>query len=1030
MLERLEASGLKTISLRDHDASGSDKKLEVMDPFTFFANFNRGTTFENRVGILKELKRELGLAADLPADFDGLSLVSSMKSWFFPVESQRTKTTIEDLWSLANACVDTSSEKMDPDLFARCLGIPGIGSAKLTMGLYWLNPERFLPLDALTTSYLQERGIGIPNVGVRTLEGYLEIISQVGVSIGTDFALISRQAFESAANIEISVGELDKMFLALLQRTADEKGATVEKIADALLHHVQDDGENEITNRIHVLTEIRELLQSSEIDLNQLDRTASRLWVLQQSNDAIHRNRFLNNEVAHTAIAALLDDSAGNPDINQIDSFIETATTNGYSDKKGQPAKAGAAQFASVLLSAKFPERFADFRANRWNELYSHLVGEKRVLCRGDYGWQIVRAASLAKRLAETPTFAKFFGPDHALWKLAGIAWTFKDGVPEMTTKRYWAGGHDWGEEGSQLDAFKKGNYWQLGWSRDADKPVAKRCWERFTQITPGDEFAIKGIGGKHDLVIHLIGRVENVDPTTGKIQLMPLERKLYSDKAPTGRGAGNWHDPLVPVERLQDIDLLFHGRKVKPDDTESNAEPLPLNLILYGPPGTGKTFALDNDLRSRFTSKDIILSRPDFLKETIAELSWWQVIVLVLLDLKSARVPEIRAHEILQAKDELMAQKDASAMIWAMLQSHTVEDCASVHYSKRSQPFLFNKDEDGIWSINEDIVRKDVPDLLEIMSKIENHKVETRSVRRFEFVTFHQSYSYEDFVEGIRPVVSDEAETGTIGYEVQDGIFKHMVNRAMADPENDYALFIDEINRANISKVLGELITLLEPDKRTRWDSELGKWEDGICVKLPYTHARNPLAPLFGVPANLYIIGTMNTADRSIALLDTALRRRFEFREMMPDYEVISRVGTPIIHIGDNVEIDLVQLLQTMNQRIEYLYDRDHQLGHSFFLDISSFEELEEVFLKKVIPLLQEYFYEDWEKIQIVFADLEPGGDVGENSVKDNAIIRCREAGSDRYLKSMIDEDLMTKRLYEMPVSITPDSIVKIYQD
>jgi 5-methylcytosine-specific restriction protein B len=171
-----------------------------------------------------------------------------------------------------------------------------------------------------------------------------------------------------------------------------------------------------------------------------------------------------------------------------------------------------------------------------------------------------------------------------------------------------------------------------------------------------------------------------------------------------------------------------------------------------------------------------------------------------------------------------------------------------------------------------------------------------------------------------------------------------------------------------------------------------------------------------------------MNTADRSIALLDTALRRRFEFQELMPDTGIIRDKGIQIINAGE-LEIDLVRLLQTMNQRIEYLYDRDHQIGHSYFLEIQTYEDLEQVFLKKIIPLLQEYFYEDWEKIQTVFADLEPDGEGDGHRVKENAIIKCRDLTADSYLIKVIDQDLQSKRLYVVPDSIQPESIVKIYE-
>lgn len=173
------------------------------------------------------------------------------------------------------------------------------------------------------------------------------------------------------------------------------------------------------------------------------------------------------------------------------------------------------------------------------------------------------------------------------------------------------------------------------------------------------------------------------------------------------------------------------------------------------------------------------------------------------------------------------------------------------------------------------------------------------------------------------------------------------------------YVFIIDEINRGNISKIFGELITLIEETKRAGAP-------EAMEATLPYSGEQ------FSVPENVYILGTMNTADRSIALMDTALRRRFEFEEMMPDAEVLESLGVATIVI-DDAELNVARMLDVINARIEYLFDREHTIGHAFFTrlkDDPTLETLAGIFEKNVIPLLQEYFYEDYEKIQLVLGD------------------------------------------------------------
>lgn len=227
------------------------------------------------------------------------------------------------------------------------------------------------------------------------------------------------------------------------------------------------------------------------------------------------------------------------------------------------------------------------------------------------------------------------------------------------------------------------------------------------------------------------------------------------------------------------------------------------------------------------------------------------------------------------------------------------------------------------------------------IFKEIENNtqnsgvEISLELENRVKFVTFHQSYSYEDFIEGFRPNLH-------ANIELKDGIFKEMVSDAIKDEENNYYLIIDEINRGNISKIFGELITLIEEDKRDIYE-----------VTLPYSKEK------FKVPSNLYIIATMNSTDKSIATIDIALRRRFTFLKMKPNEELIT-----FSHAKE--------VFNKLNTFIEEHLSEDYKLGHSYFMKIQNKEDLEFVKEYKIKPLLEEYFYADEDNYKKVIEILE----------------------------------------------------------
>lgn len=822
MLEK----GLRAIEFKDKNEAGESIPLREIDPFTFFAHFNRGLTEENRIKILSFLKTRLKLAAPVPSDFHGIPVANMQKAWFFAFASKRKDEDIPALWDLAHECLKHGPEEMDAEVFKRCLDIRQIAIPKLTIGMFWLNPVEYIALDSLMLAFLGDKGIKVNPSRIVSLSDYRSVIQRVKNEISDNFPQVSRDAFIESHKLPCSQEELDSGISKLLQETAKHNKISIEHVVRHVTIEKSSDNENEIINRIKHLSDAREIL-NKPINLQMLQKTLSSLWMLKTQGDSIRMNDFFDSEHAANLIEELLNDESDINEIDRIESFIQDSMKAGYTDPRGRDVSS-AVQFASILMSAKYPDRYVDFRENRWNKLFELVKCSKTKFFSGlSYPMKLIMAGKFASALAKTPTFIEYFGNDNSLWKVAGLAWEFKDGIPV----------------------------------------------------------------------------INNPPPSLN----------------------------------------------------------IPSNTILYGPPGTGKTWKLRNEYMARFTDTEAVLSREEYAATLVADMGWWQVITMVMMDLKKCKVSQIMDHPLMQARIKRSSNANPRAAIWAHIQMHTKNDCPTVNYKKRYEPLLFWKDEHSTWSIDEEIAAETVP---ELKNKLEEYlgydPSRQRVIKRYAFTTFHQSFSYEDFVEGIKPVMASEGIIEDVAddltYEVRPGIFKTMVQKALTDPDHDYALIIDEINRGNVANIFGELITLIEDDKRKGEINEL-------TATLPYSQTK------FVVPRNLYIIGAMNTADRSIEALDTALRRRFTFISVPPDPSVLGNKGDIR---GFNVNLEM--LLRTVNGRIEKLLDKDHCIGHSYFLGIfecaEPLQELRIVFATKILPLLEEYFYGNTAKIGMILGE------------------------------------------------------------
>ena len=704
------------------------------------------------------------------------------------------------------------------------------------------------------------------------------------------------ERFGTHAEIEKSLGEF-------LDLTAKAKGLKNRKEAAAYV--VNADDWKEVNIRQLLFEKVGQLLASKRINLVEIKKSLQSSGIMPPhgSFGSMMNDFFKQPEV--DVWLSKFEPSARIAEANEIENLIDDLVEMAFTGRDGKPKRSEAAFFLSIILSSAYPDDYMEFRQTRIDVLTQEFQVSK---IQGKYGERFLALRNLFRTVVSTTVFHENFGSfEYPNAILGGLTWIFE-------YKDKWFG--------------------ELQAGENKMKQTSKRN-QTLNQILYGPP----GTGKTYNTVIEAVrvcipdfkGDYEEAKPLydelkeKGRIEFITFHQSYGYEEFIEGiRPVMNENDSCsgdISYEIKKGIfkkicydarNDVATARVVSESESEKYGISAESRVFKISIDGTGESstrrYCFENSEARIGWGETGPIGNP----ENEEQKSYFNT-------LSSINKNTLHTFKDIQIGDVLLciesSEKVAGIGVVSGEYRYDKQYLEGVHenYNHVLPTNWYVKDEKlPFLSINDGVrfVQKTVYPLYRIRPEV--------------------------IVRKIVELLSPEDAASDIGSESQQ----------------IYALIIDEINRGNISKIFGELITLIEPDKRIGEDH-------AMTVRLPVS------GDIFGVPNNLHIIGTMNTADRSIAMMDTALRRRFEFKEMMPQAELLNGV------IVESVDIEKV--LTTLNQRIEVLYDREHTIGHAYFISLNStstIKDLASVFANKVIPLLAEYFFEDWEKIRMVLGD------------------------------------------------------------
>ena len=834
LLIEMHREGLKALPYMDKDDEGAEFPLEEIDPFTFFANFNRGITDSNRQAILQFLKSKWELQSDVPADFSGLPLVNLQKSWLMSFKARRASDHVAKLWSLfAHVSSIKKAEELDTELFDSCLALRNVGLATMTMGMFWVKPDLWISLDDKNIEFA--KSLDVPE---KPRDGLAYIQWLKTVREKTDIPIYE---FSHQAHV----------------RVVERRGESNSEIATPYSRLFDDFEQADIV--LDMFADVLETLGSDSDDsvtvvsFTKKGKSGGQLRVV-YGRWAVFGYRRLTSRTEYQVLIA---------EDNELASEVETAYR--FESKKSDKA---------FVLG---------WVTEAW------LTENQRAV---QYAMQ--ESLAVAKQLFSHYS-ASPYGPSHSPDWFALII-SKKERRSVLTTP-----------SDDEFESYV--NYWLLApgeggflWEEYLKRQIGTIGWDELGDLSDYKD----------------------------KDEIASAVAELYPDNGAKSVAAMMWY--FVDEMKAGDIVFAKHGMfkvygwgiitgdyKHEPD-RQLHKSTLPIDWKSQVEVNVPEGMQLAMKTLTPMTGKDEFLDAMADLYPGIEELQQSESANPI-----EPIVNQPKRYTKADAMADLFMPEEKLDLILKQL--------------KRKKNLVLQ----GAPGTGKTFVARRIAYLL----------MEQKDPERAPMVQFHQSTSYEDFIQGYRP-------DGSGGFELKNGGFFEFCELARSQPDRQFVYIIDEINRGNLSKIFGELLMLVEHDKRKK----------EFAVPLTYAKSQRET---FYIPANVYLIGTMNTADRSLSMVDYALRRRFSFVELEPGFSAAAfskylQTSGASSSLVSSIQ-DRMSSLNNMIAKDTISLGRGFRIGHSYFVPAvghqANEEWLNEIIECEVVPLLEEYWCDDESQLE-----------------------------------------------------------------